>query len=83
MMSVIKTLRMLWSSDADMQEICDDLSLTEAQVCQMARDLDLGPRPRSPAFIPTPEQIRLMTAKIRYGWTKVEHVRRRAGIMRE
>lgn len=73
-----RQLHRLWAGDSSLDEICDDLGLTEDEVLELAQSLGLPPRQEPEFFLPTTEEIRLACAKIRAGWTPMERESRRS-----
>lgn len=73
-----RQLHRLWAGDSSLDEICDDLGLTEDEVLELAQSLGLPPRQEPEFFLPTTEEIRLACAKIRAGWTQMERESRRS-----
>ena len=73
-----RQLHRLWAGDSSLDEICDDLGLTEDEVLELAQSLGLPPRQEPEFFLPTSEEIRLACAKIRAGWTQMERESRRS-----
>ena len=73
-----RQLHRLWAGDSSLDEICDDLGMTEDEVLEFAKSLGLPPRSEPEFFLPTPEEIRLECATIRAGWTQMERESRRA-----
>lgn len=73
-----RRLRRRWSSDATMDELCEEFDMEEAELLNFAQSLGLAGR-NCKSYTPTPEQIRLECAKIRAGWTETERESRLAG----
>jgi len=74
-----RQLRRLWGGDSTLEEICEQIGLSQADVMSLAARMRLGER-RTPDFhLPTREEILLAAAQIRQGWTQAEREARRAG----
>jgi hypothetical protein len=75
-----RRLRRLWASDCLFSELCDEMGMTGDEVRLYAAAMGLGPdRPEPDVYLPTPEQIRIETAKIRAAWTPEEREARLGG----
>jgi len=72
-----RKLRRLWAGELVLEEICDEMGMTEDELLAFAASLGLEDRPESDAYLPTPEEIRLAAAEIRSRWTPAELEARR------
>lgn len=67
-----RKLHRLWAGDSTFAEICEEMAMTGDQVREFAKSLGLGHREEPEFYLPTPQEIRLHTARIRAGWTQTE-----------
>ena len=74
-----RRLRMLWSGDSTIEEIADELVMSEEQVSSLAASMGLGERPEVDLYEPDEKTIRAACARIRAGWTPDERESRLAG----
>jgi hypothetical protein len=74
-----RRLRMLWSGDSTIEEIADELVMSEEQVSALAASMGLGERPEVDLYEPDEKTIRAACARIRAGWTPDERESRLAG----
>lgn len=72
-----RKLRHLWKGELSVEEICEEMAMSEPALLKFAGSLGLGERPAVEVYIPTPEQIRLAAAAIRAGWSDAELEARR------
>lgn len=73
-----RRLRRRWRSDAGLDELAAEFGMTEAALLALAASLGLGER-EVECYLPSPEEIRLATAKLRAGWTETERESRLGG----
>lgn len=73
-----RRLRRRWASDASLEELAAEFGVSHAELLRMADDLGLGPR-ESECYLPSQEEIRLVCAKLRAGWTESERESRLGG----
>jgi hypothetical protein len=67
-----RKLHRLWAGDSTFAEICEEMAMPPDAVREFASSLGLGHREEPEFYLPTPEQIRLETARIRAGWSQTE-----------
>jgi hypothetical protein len=67
-----RKLHRLWAGDSTFAEICEEMGMTADGVREFAASLGLGDRPEPEFYLPSPQEIRLQTARIRAGWTQTE-----------
>lgn len=67
-----RRVRRLWAGDSSLSEICDEVGMDEPTLRAFASTLGLVDREEPECYLPTPEEIRLATAKIRSEWTQAE-----------
>lgn len=67
-----RRVRRLWAGDSSFSEICDEVGMDEAGLRAFAATLGLVDREEPECYLPSPEEIRLATARIRSGWTQAE-----------
>lgn len=67
-----RRIRRLWAGDSSLSEICDEVGMTEAELRAFAAALGLVERDEPECYLPSPEQIRLATARIRSEWSQTE-----------
>ena len=67
-----RKLHRLWAGDSTFAEICDEMGMTAEAVGVFAASLGLGERAEPEFYLPSPEEIRLETARIRAGWSQAE-----------
>ena len=60
------------SIDADVDALVQEMRLSPDAVAAMAAEMGLGERVEPECYLPTPEEIRLATARLRSGWTQSE-----------
>lgn len=74
-----RKLHRLWAGDSTFAEICEEMQMDAQEVTAFAASLGLGRREEPEFYLPTPEAIRLETAKIRAGWSQAEREARLEG----
>lgn len=75
-----RRLRRLWVSDCLFDELCDEMCMSPEQVRRYAVEMGLDPnRPEPDIYLPTPQEIRVATSKIRAGWSDEERDARLGG----
>jgi hypothetical protein len=57
---------------ANVATVVDEMRLSPDAVSAMAEEMGLGERVEPECYLPTPEEIRLATARLRSGWTPSE-----------
>lgn len=67
-----RRVRRLWAGDSSLAEICDEVGMNEPALRAFAATLGLVERDEPECHLPTPEEIRLEMARIRFQWTQVE-----------
>jgi hypothetical protein len=67
-----RALRRLWASDSTNDEICEDLDLSGEEFAALVVEMKLPERKEPTCYLPTPQEIRIETAKIRMGWSQEE-----------
>ena len=72
-----RALRRLWKGESTNEEICEELGWDTATLAQAVAFLGLPERVEPEVYLPTPEEIRLECAKLRFGWTPSERDSRR------
>jgi hypothetical protein len=60
------------SIEADVDALVQEMRLSPDAVASMAAEMGLGERVEPECYLPTPEEIRLATARLRSGWTPAE-----------
>lgn len=66
-----RRLQTFWVSDRTLAEIAEEMGWTVSRVRYAARLMGLGRR-RTRAYLPTPQEIRAVSAIIRAGWSSAE-----------
>jgi hypothetical protein len=56
----------------DVIVVANEMSLTAEAVVSLAKEMGLGVRPEPDCYLPTPDEIRLETAKFRSEWSQAE-----------
>jgi len=67
-----RKLHRLWAGDSTFAEICEEMGMSEPAVLEFAALLGLGHREEPEFYLPSQEEIRLATARIRAGWSQTE-----------
>ena len=67
-----RRVRRLWAGDSSLAEICDEVGMDEPTLRAFAATLGLVDREEPECYLPTPQEIRLATARIRSEWTQAE-----------
>jgi hypothetical protein len=67
-----RKLHRLWAGDSTFAEICEEMAMTADAVHAFAASLGLGERAEPEFYLPSLEEIRLATARIRAGWSQTE-----------
>lgn len=67
-----RRLRRLWASDCSFEEICEEMGMAEDEMREYAAALGLADRPEPDFFLPTPEEIKEATYRLRMSWTQAE-----------
>jgi len=74
-----RKLHRLWAGDSTFAEICEEMGMSQFAVTAFASSLGLGARAEPEFYLPSPETIRLETARIRSGWSQAEREARLEG----
>lgn len=76
-----RDFRRLWSrSDATLDELAEEVGMTEAEAVAYAKSLGLSEHREPDFYLPTPEQIRIAAEEIRKSWTQEELEARRENV---
>lgn len=67
-----RAIRRLWKCDLTRLEIAEELGFTPEQLDAAAVALALPERDEPVVYLPSREEIRLATARIRAGWSQAE-----------
>lgn len=67
-----RRVRRLWAGDSSLAEICDEVGMDEPALRAFAATLGLVDREEPECYLPSPQEIRLATARIRSEWTQAE-----------
>jgi len=74
-----RRLRRLWASDSSIEEICEEIEMSAADLLLFAASLGLESRDQPDCYLPSPLEIRLAAARIRMGWSQSEREARLEG----
>ena len=67
-----RALRHLWKGELTRAEIAEELSWTDEQLDMAAELMGLPERPDPDVYLPSREEIRLATARIRSQWSQAD-----------